>query len=69
MTKMRKSYFFISMLSLFLICSCAKEEDYIVQDANLYGKELVFEAINEDESNTKTEVQSDGKSIWFDILY
>ena len=65
MTKMRKSYFFISMLSLFLICSCAKEEDYIVQDANLYGKELVFEAINEDESNTKTEVQSDGKSIWW----
>ena len=49
---------------LLAICSCSvKEEDVIID--NLPGVRMVFEAVTGEDSTTKTEVQSDGKSVWW----
>lgn len=61
---MRTSHWLIIAASLGTIISCSVSEEQGITE-EYPGVRLVFEASNEEESPTKTSVQSDGKSVWW----
>ena len=58
-----KHSFCVATVLLVICCCCVNEKQYDVDERK--ACELVFQAVNGDETLTKTEVQSDGKSIWW----